>query len=55
MASNHIKGNWFISVFKMREMTQKQLESIMHNENYRYTTRRNAEQTLIDRKFDWLD
>lgn len=53
--SNHIAGNWFVSVFKMRNMSQKELERIANSKNYRYTTRRTAENILIDRKFDWID
>lgn len=40
--SNHIKGNWFISVFKLRTMSVVDLRKVANSENYRPTTRRNA-------------
>lgn len=40
--SNHIKGNWFVSVFQMARMTRGELIKIIKSENYRETTRRNA-------------
>lgn len=39
---NHIKGTWFVSVFKMRNMTDKELQKIIDSDSYRATTRRNA-------------
>jgi len=47
--SNHIKGNWFVSVFQLFFMSNKELEAIVGNKNYRYTTRRNAENELSRR------
>lgn len=47
--SNHIKGNWFVSVFQLFFMTNKELEKIAKNKNYRFTTRRNAENELSRR------
>lgn len=44
--SNHIAGNWFVSVFQLFFMSNEQLERIAKNKNYRYTTRRNAENEL---------
>ena len=47
---NHIKGNWFVSVFQMRTMVTVDLEKIAESENYRETTRRNARFELDNRK-----
>lgn len=47
--SNHIKGNWFISVFRLFFMSNSDLEKVIENKNYRYTTRRNAENELSRR------
>lgn len=44
--SNHIKGNWFVSVFQMYYMSNQELVKIARSENYRETTRRNAENEL---------
>ncbi|BAC96907.1 hypothetical protein [Vibrio vulnificus YJ016] len=46
---NHIKGNWFVSVFKMRTMVTLDLVKIANSENYRETTRRNARLELHNR------
>lgn len=40
--SNHIKGNWFVSVFQMQKMSMHQLWAVAINDGYRETTRRNA-------------
>lgn len=40
--SNHIIGNWFVSVFQMAKMSTYELDEISNNTNYRFTTRRNA-------------
>jgi hypothetical protein len=53
--SNHVAGNWFISVFKIRTMLVVDLEKVIANKNYRATTRRNALRELELRSFDWLD
>lgn len=47
--SNHIAGNWFVSVFKMSMMLTVDLEKIVKSENYRATTRRNAQLELDSR------
>jgi hypothetical protein len=46
---NHIKGNWFTSVFRLLFMSNGELERIIESENYRATTRRNAENELSRR------
>ncbi|CAH8242708.1 conserved hypothetical protein [Vibrio aestuarianus] len=48
--SNHIKGNWFVSIFKMRTMMTVDLVKIANSENYRDTTRRNAWIELDNRR-----
>nr|WP_170963419.1 hypothetical protein [Vibrio kanaloae] len=48
--SNHIKGNWFVSLFKMRTMLTVDLVKIANSENYRETTRRNARIELDNRR-----
>ena len=48
--SNHIKGNWFVSLFKMHTMLTVDLVKIANSENYRETTRRNARFELDNRK-----
>lgn len=53
--SNHIKGNWFISVFKLRTMLVVDLRKVANSENYRPTTRRNAINELKYREgANWL-
>ncbi|HAS6055339.1 TPA: hypothetical protein I7122_21645 [Vibrio vulnificus] len=53
--SNHIKGNWFISVFKLRTMLVVDLLKVANSENYRATTRRNAVNELKHREgANWL-
>lgn len=47
---NHIKGNWFVSVFKMHSMLTVDLVKIANSENYRETTRRNAQLELNNRR-----
>ena len=44
--SNHVKGNWFVSVFQMYYMSNQELVKIARSENYRETTRRNARNEL---------
>lgn len=51
--SNHIKGNWFISVFKMRTMVTVDLIKVVNSENYRETTRRNARLEIDNRRNTW--
>lgn len=48
--SNHIAGNWFVSVAKMVRMSNKDLSAIANNKNYRESTRQNARVTLSDRQ-----
>ncbi|MBY7902346.1 hypothetical protein [Vibrio vulnificus] len=48
--SNHIKGNWFVSVFKMHFMLTVDLAKIANSENYRESTRRNAQLELDNRR-----
>lgn len=48
--SNHIKGNWFVSVFQMYYMSTDELMKIADSENYRETTRRNARNELSYRQ-----
>lgn len=48
--SNHIKGNWFVSLFQMRTMLTVELVKISNSPNYRDTTRRNARLELDNRK-----
>lgn len=40
--SNHIKGNWFVSVFQMVRMSDSELLEMAKSKNYRESTRRNA-------------
>lgn len=47
---NHVKGNWFVSIFKMRTMAKVDLENIANSENYRTSTRRNARLELDNRR-----
>lgn len=44
--SNHVKGNWFVSVFQMYYMSNQDLVKIVRSENYCETTRRNARNEL---------
>lgn len=48
--SNHIAGNWFISVFKMRVMRTADLIKVAQSPHYRETTRHNALVELDNRK-----
>lgn len=48
--SNHLKGNWFVSVFRMHFMSSECLAEIEASGNYRETTRRNAKSALLRRK-----
>ena len=50
--SNHIIGNWFVSLLKMRSMSNEKLNEISINENYRETTRRNARLVVHNRIFN---
>ncbi len=47
---NHIKGSWFVSVFKMRTMATVDLVKIANSRSYRETTRRNAWNELDNRR-----
>lgn len=51
--SNHVKGNWFVSVFKMRTMLVVDLQKIANSNNYRATTRRNAQWHLDNSRNSW--
>lgn len=48
--SNHIAGNWFISVKKLHEMVVVDLLKVANSSNYRATTRRNAKLELDNRR-----
>lgn len=51
--SDHIKGNWFVSIFKMARMSREELAAIANNHGYRETTRRNAWLILEQRRYTY--